>query len=97
MNKTDMIIKGYKGVMDLDLSLVPDKFIKIVLAQHYEDIKDYTRYQSELKPSLRYENTVERVDKQIKLENYHRSKRIQKEKDQERKMDMLILSKNSKI
>ena len=37
-----MIVKGYKGVMELDLSLVPEKFIKIAIDQHLEDIKEYT-------------------------------------------------------
>lgn len=65
MNKTNKgIIKGYKGIMDLDLSLVPDKFIKIVVEQHEKDINEYTRYQWQLKPQFRYENTVERIQKQ---------------------------------
>ena len=96
MNKKDMIIKGYKGIMDLDLSLVPEKFIKIVIDQHLEDIKEYTRYQATLKPSLRYENTVERVNKQMKLEHYHRLKRIQREKDEERRLDFKLLNTDKK-
>jgi hypothetical protein len=65
MNKTHKgIIKGYKGIMDLDLSLVPDQFIKIAIEQHEKDIKDYNKYQSSLKPFLRYENTIERVERE---------------------------------
>jgi len=57
------IIKGYKGVMDLDLSLVYESFKTIAVKQHYKDIEDYKRYQASLKPKNRYENTIERINK----------------------------------
>jgi len=57
------IIKGYKGVMDLDLSLVSERFKTIAVKQHYKDIEDYKRYQASLKPKNRYENTIERIKK----------------------------------
>lgn len=57
------IIKGYKGVMDLDLSLVSESFKTIAVKQHYKDIEDYKRYQASLKPKNRYENTIERINK----------------------------------
>ena len=74
MNKKN-IIDGYKGVMDLDLSLVTEKFIKIAIDQHLEDIKEYTKYQSQLKPHLRYENTVMRVAKIHKIDDDAQKKR----------------------
>ena len=54
MDKHD-IIKGYKGVIDLDLSLVPKIYIKEAVAQHYKDIDEYKKYQRTLKPEHRYE------------------------------------------
>ena len=76
MNKKDMIVEGYKGIMDLDLSLVPEKFIKIAVDQHLEDIKEYKKYQSQLKPHLRYENTVARNELQLKKDKQAQQKRI---------------------
>ena len=64
------IIKGYKGVMDLDLSLVHNDYIKSVIKQHYKDIKNYKKYQKSLKSEHRYENTIERINKQHENENY---------------------------
>ena len=63
------IIKGYKGVMDLDLSLVSESFKSIAVKQHYKDIEDYKKYQSSLKPKNRYENTKERIKKLHKYES----------------------------
>lgn len=57
------IIKGYKGVMDLDLSLVSESFKSVAIKQHYKDIEDYKKYQASLKPKNRYENTIERIKK----------------------------------
>lgn len=58
------IIKGYKGIIDLDLSLVPKIYIKAAIEQHYKDIEEYKKYQLTLKPENRYENTIERIEKQ---------------------------------
>lgn len=52
------IVKGYKGVMDLDLSSIDPKFHKEVVAQHNKDITEYKREQSERPPKLRYENAI---------------------------------------
>ena len=62
------IIKGYKGVMDLDLSLISESFKRNAVIQHYKDIEDYKKYQAELKPEHRYENTIERINKTANLE-----------------------------
>ena len=56
------IVKGYKGIMDLDLTLVPTELKKQMIDQHYKDIDIYNIEQSLLEPRLRYENTVERIE-----------------------------------
>lgn len=66
MNK---IIPGYKGIIDLDLTNVEPKLHEIMIEQHQEDIKLYKIEQSKLKPSLTYENTIERVNRLHKYEN----------------------------
>lgn len=82
MNKKE-IIKGYKGVMDLDLSLVEEIYKKIAVEQHYKDIEEYKKYQATLKPEYRYENTIERI-------------KIQKEKEEKIRIDNLIKEQNRK-
>lgn len=81
MNKKD-IIKGYKGVIDLDLSLVPKQYHKSVVNQHYQDIKNYKLYQKTLKPKHRYENTIERIKKNIKNEENIRKLKLEKEQNE---------------
>ena len=56
------IVPGYKGVMDLDLSLVAKENHVVVLKQHDEDIKSYKLYQESLPEHLRYDNTVVRAE-----------------------------------
>lgn len=75
------IIKGYKGVMDLDLSLVHKDYIDSVVKQHNEDIKNYKIYQKSLKPEHRYENTIERINKQHENENYLINLKIREEQN----------------
>lgn len=53
-----MIIKGYNGIMDLDLTNVPVKLHKELIKQHHKDIKDYKLEQAKLPEKSRYENTV---------------------------------------
>ena len=57
------IIKGYKGIMDLDLSIYNGSEREIAIQQHYKDIDDYKIYQKELETHLRYENTIERINR----------------------------------
>ena len=42
MNKSN-IIKGYNGIMDLDLNLIPKIYHKEVIKQHYLDIDNYKK------------------------------------------------------
>jgi hypothetical protein len=74
------IIKGYKGVMDLDLSLVPDLYKKTAIDQHYKDIAEYKRYQASLKKEHRYENTILRINKQVSYENMMKNERLKRER-----------------
>jgi len=57
------IVKGHKGVMDLDLDLVPKGFWKEAVKQHNRDIKEYNKGQDKLPERLRYENTILRIKK----------------------------------
>lgn len=57
------IVKGYKGIMDLDLNLVPVAFHKEAVEQQYKDIKEYKIYQTTLPSRLRYENVIPRIEK----------------------------------
>lgn len=75
MDKHD-IIKGYKGVIDLDLSLVPKIYIKDAIAQHYKDIEEYKKYQLTLKHEHRYENTIERINMNIEREGRIRNEKL---------------------
>jgi|TARA_B110000967_G_scaffold209626_1_gene266699 hypothetical protein len=69
MNKEENIMKGYKGIMDLDLNLVPRAFWKEAIEQHEQDIKDYNMEQEKLPERLRYSNTV------LKAYNLHEKDR----------------------
>ena len=55
------IVKGYNGVMDLDLTYIPEELKESMIEQHYKDILDYKMEQDRLKPNMRYENTIERI------------------------------------
>ena len=57
------IVKGYKGIMELDLSTTDPKYWKEMVAQHTEDINEYMADQSNRPVHLRYENTICRAEK----------------------------------
>ena len=80
------IIKGYKGVMDLDLSLVSESFKTIAVKQHYKDIEDYKKYQASLKPKNRYENTIERINKLHQYESDMQQKRKKEEIEEQNRL-----------
>ena len=52
------IIKGYKGVMELDLTNVNIIFHKELIKQHYKDIELYKKEQENLKDELKYDNGI---------------------------------------
>ncbi len=64
-NKSKKIIKGYKGIMDLDLTDIKLFYHKSMIDQHFKDIDNYKIEQMQLKPELRYENNVELSLKKI--------------------------------
>jgi hypothetical protein len=70
------IIKGYNGIMDLDLTNVDPIYHKIIIKQHYKDIEDYKLEQSKLKPNKRYENTIGVAKEKIAYRNKMESKRL---------------------
>ena len=57
------IVKGHKGIMDLELDLVPKGFWKEAIKQHNQDIIEYNMEQDKLPERLRYENTILRIKK----------------------------------
>jgi hypothetical protein len=74
MDKKD-IIEGYKGIMELDLTDIPESLKKLTVEQHTKDIDRYKAEQYKLKPHLRYENTVERIQKAHKMSLMYQEKR----------------------
>jgi glutamate mutase epsilon subunit len=80
------ILKGYKGVIDLDLSLINKDHLQSAIKQHYKDIEDYKKYQASLPEEHRYENTIERINRQ---NTYFFNKREKALKDeQNRRYDL---------
>lgn len=57
------IIPGFKGIMPLNICDIDPIHRKQAISQHENDIKVYTKYQRELSPRLRYENTIKRIQK----------------------------------
>jgi hypothetical protein len=84
MSKKD-IVEGYKGIMDLDLTDVDPKYKKIMTAQHLKDIDNYKGEQAQLKPHLRYENTIGKVQKIHEKDAYHLHKRTIESEEEKRK------------
>ena len=76
--KTKNIIKGYYGIMDLDVTNIDPQFRADAIRQHYEDIKNYKYEQSNLKPHLRYENTIGRIQKMHEIDAKFAKKRKEK-------------------
>ena len=71
------MIKGYNGIMDLDISNMDPKYVNQAILQHNNDIKNYIREQNELKPEMRYENTVQRINKLHNIDTYYLQKRVE--------------------
>lgn len=77
--------------MDLDLDLVPKGFWKVAIEQHYQDIKEYNMDQNKRPERLRYENTIERINKMHEYENEQTRIRKQQELEEQNKRDKLML------
>ena len=71
-----MIIKGYNGIMDLDLTNIDSKYHKELIQKHYEDIENYKIEQKKLNPELRYENTIVKIQEKKILHDKIIEKRI---------------------
>lgn len=88
--KDNMIVKGYNGIMDLDLSSIDPKFHREVIRQHYAEIEEYKVEQSERPSRLRYENAMVNAFKLLETERIALEKRRiaeqekLKQKDKER-------------
>jgi hypothetical protein len=77
MSNKKNILEGYKGIMEIDLNSIDRKYWKEITRQHYEDIRAYKIEQKQLKPHLRYENTIEKVNQIIKMDQEWQTKRLQ--------------------
>lgn len=89
------IIPGYKGIMDLDLTNIQEEYKADAVKQHYREIKEYKKEQQERPPHLRYENTIERINRQHDLENRIRNEKLFKLSNERLKHNEIY--NNSKI
>lgn len=74
-----LIIPGYQGVMDLDLTDIPASQHAEMVAVHCADIEEYKIDQMSRPKRLRYENTIVRVRAHEKLCRELDCKRAEKE------------------
>ena len=95
-NMNTNIIAGYKGVMDLDLTNVPECNKKIIIEQHESDIKNYNIEQDRLPSRLRYENTIVRIQKQHDLENKIRKQKLLKLSEEQLNRDEMYNNSKKK-
>jgi len=65
--KTINIVKGYNGIMDLDLTNIPLASHKEMTEIHRRDIETYKIEQAGRPPHLRYENAIETAYRKIEL------------------------------
>ena len=91
------IVKGYKGIIDLDLTNVPSHLHQVMIDQHIEDIKNYKEEQSKLPVKLRYENTVIRAQKIRELEDFHLKKRKEEALIKQKEEDKIRLETFNRI
>jgi len=64
-NNKELIIPGYHGIMDLDLTNIPEHFHKETIALHQKDIDKYKEEQNTRPEHLRYEYVMKRVNRMI--------------------------------
>lgn len=93
--KKQEIVPGYKGIMDLDLTNIQEEYRKNAIERHLKEIKEYKIEQKKRPQHLRYENTVEKIKKQIDLEDKIRYERALKLYQEQLKQDERF--NNSKI
>lgn len=96
-NKESLIIKGYKGIMDLDLRNVDKELHETLIKQHYQDIKLYKKEQAERPKHLRYENTIVPIKKLHQFDyeaNLKRKEEFKKKQHEDDKKRMEIYYKS---
>jgi hypothetical protein len=85
-----MIVNGYKGIIDLDLSLIDPKFHKDAIERHYKDIEEYKLEQQSRPEKLRYESAIIHalnileLDRKALKKTRIESSSLQQKKDQKR-------------
>lgn len=79
--KLNLIIEGYQGIMDLDLSLVDKNFWPEVIRQHHKEIEEYKKEQAQLPERLRYENTIVKAFQLIETDRKALEKRRNEKKE----------------
>lgn len=60
------IVKGYKGIMDLDLTQVDSRYHEEMIKVHKQDINDYKAYQKTLPEKVQYDCAMIRAYSIIK-------------------------------
>lgn len=86
----NMIVKGYKGIMDLDLSSIDPKFHKEMIQQHKKDIDEYKIEQHKRPAKLRYENAIINANKILEMDRKAaENMRLERERLQKQKDDHL--------
>ena len=78
-----MIVKGYKGIIDLDLTNIHPVYHNILIKQHKQDIENYKKYQESLEPELRYDNAIGKIIKDREYYNKLRDFYASEKKKQE--------------
>ena len=88
----ELIIPGYKGIMDLDLTNIDSKFHHEMVNLHYQEIEEYKKEQLQRLKHIRYENCVKRI-----LDQMNRDREIVKKRELENnKKKRGRISKNNK-
>ena len=76
----ELIIPGYKGIMDLDLTNIDSKFHHEMVNLHYQEIEEYKKEQLQRPKHIRYEHCVKRI-----LDQFKRDQEIVKKRELEKK------------
>jgi len=74
----EMIIPGYNGIMDLDLTNIDSKFHHEMVNLHFQEIEEYKKEQLQRPKHIRYENCVKRI-----LDQMNRDQEIVKKRELE--------------
>ena len=75
-------IDGYLGIMELDLTNIPENLKKVAAEQHKKDIENYKGEQALLPVKLRYENTVMRIQKLHEFDQYKQKQYLEKQTEE---------------